>query len=312
MGLFKKIKKGVSSVTKGIGKAVKSVVKGVVKVGKKIVKGVGKIMGKLGPIGTIAIGFLAPYALGAIAGAGMGWLSTAATKIMEVSSLVSNTIAAPFKALGSTIGSAVSQGGASLGGSLGGSLGQGITTITSKIGSALGGAASGDITAGAKKIFGDLSTQYSSTFSSSVAKSTGTNLLSGLDKGLENFSISQDAAVDFGFQNASPAQFGSLAEETGMALPNVHDVVGSFTPEFKGAGINEGQSLLGVSDTQKFGVGYQGESTSGLMDGLKKLTGALGNLPQPTAPAYMPIVDPGQGDMTPGALTSADGRGAFP
>ena len=84
MGFFKKIFKGIGKVFKKIGKGI-----------KKVFKKIGKAFGKLGFVGTIALAFLAPYALPAIAGwagglaasgnafvAGFGKMVGAATKVI--------------------------------------------------------------------------------------------------------------------------------------------------------------------------------------------------------------------------------------
>ena len=100
--------KAVKKVVKGVGKAVKSVVKGVVKVAKKVVSTVGKVMGKLGPIGSIAIGMIAPYAIGAMAGSTTGWVSAIGKGLQTVGKVIS----APMNALkavgGNLLGSAAS------------------------------------------------------------------------------------------------------------------------------------------------------------------------------------------------------------
>jgi len=59
--VFRRIKKAVKKVTKSVTKVVKKVVKSIAKVGKKIwkgVKGVAKKISKLGPLASIAIGFI--------------------------------------------------------------------------------------------------------------------------------------------------------------------------------------------------------------------------------------------------------------
>jgi len=65
MGFFSGIIRGIKKAVKGVTKAVKKVVKGIATVGKKIWKGVKKVakgfskaLGKLGPLASIAIGFI--------------------------------------------------------------------------------------------------------------------------------------------------------------------------------------------------------------------------------------------------------------
>lgn len=148
MGLFSGIKK----LVKGVGKVFKKVVKGIARLGKKIIKGVGKFIGKIGPVGMLAVSVIAPYALGALAGAGMGWVSTAAQKAIEFGSMVKSAVAAPFKLAGQAIG----KGAQALGQSIGG----GFQTITDKIASTLGAQGSGSISEGARSIFGDVANSY--------------------------------------------------------------------------------------------------------------------------------------------------------
>ena len=102
MGLFKKIFKGIGKVFKKIGKGI-----------KKVFGKIGKVFGKLGFIGTIALAFLAPYALPAIAGwagglaassnafvAGFGKMVGAATKVIGG---VGKAIGSVTKAVTSTV-----------------------------------------------------------------------------------------------------------------------------------------------------------------------------------------------------------------
>lgn len=58
MGLFSKIKKVFKKTVRGIGKVIKKVTKPFVKVAKAILKPVGKVFGKLGFVGSLALGFM--------------------------------------------------------------------------------------------------------------------------------------------------------------------------------------------------------------------------------------------------------------
>lgn len=58
MGLFSKIKKAFKKVVRGIGKVIKKVTKPFVKVAKAVLKPVGKVFGKLGFVGSLALGFM--------------------------------------------------------------------------------------------------------------------------------------------------------------------------------------------------------------------------------------------------------------
>ena len=66
MGLLSKIFKPFKKIVRKVGKAIKGVAKLITKPLKAILKPIGKIFGKLGPIGTIALGFLLPGLGGAL------------------------------------------------------------------------------------------------------------------------------------------------------------------------------------------------------------------------------------------------------
>jgi hypothetical protein len=130
--VIKGIGKGIKGAVKGVGKVVKKAAKAVKKVATSIGKGLdkltggafGKIMGKLGPIGSIALGFILPgigSALGGMwstaatamtgyTGFGSGFI-TAAGKAMQfasnftgkVSGFISDTIGTGLKKVGGTI-----------------------------------------------------------------------------------------------------------------------------------------------------------------------------------------------------------------
>lgn len=123
------VAKGIKKVVKGVGRVVKGVVKGIAKLGKGIVKGVGRFMGKLGPIGTIAMGFLAPMAIGAMAGSSVPWLSSLGKGVQAITS----TVTAPFKMAGQAIGKGISGFGNMVGGQ-----GSAFASVTDKIASAVG------------------------------------------------------------------------------------------------------------------------------------------------------------------------------
>ena len=73
MGFLSKIFKGVKKGIKGIFKGIKKVVKPIGKALKAVMKPFAKIANKLGPVGTMALMFIAPYALPAIWGAFGTW-----------------------------------------------------------------------------------------------------------------------------------------------------------------------------------------------------------------------------------------------
>jgi|LULN01.1.fsa_nt_gb hypothetical protein len=66
MGLLSKIFKPFKKIIKKVGKAIKGVAKIIAKPLKAVLKPIGKIFGKLGPIGTIALGFILPGLGGAL------------------------------------------------------------------------------------------------------------------------------------------------------------------------------------------------------------------------------------------------------
>lgn len=66
MGILSKIFKPFKKIVKKVGKAIKGVAKIIAKPLKAVLKPIGKIFGKLGPIGTIALGFLLPGLGGAL------------------------------------------------------------------------------------------------------------------------------------------------------------------------------------------------------------------------------------------------------
>ena len=73
MGFFSKVFKGIKKGIKGIFKGIKKVVKPIGKLFKQVLKPFGKLANKLGPIGTMALMFIAPYALPAIWGTFGTW-----------------------------------------------------------------------------------------------------------------------------------------------------------------------------------------------------------------------------------------------
>lgn len=169
MGLFSSIKKAVSGAFKGIKKVVKKVAKGVKKVakgivtstplghklwkeggklGKKIMKGVGKFMGKLGPIGSMALSFvLAPVmgpALGALwssFGAGAASMAASANTLMATLGTVGKGIFAAGNFVGGTLGAlgnAVTEGAKNV---MAGNFSQAATSFATNISNALTGKA---------------------------------------------------------------------------------------------------------------------------------------------------------------------------
>ena len=99
MGIFSKVWKGIKKVGKKIGKGI-----------KKVFGKVASAFGKLGIVGQLALGFLMPYALGALsnfAGAALGKVGTWSATLMKSSNLIAKTVGYGLKAVhvaGTTIG----------------------------------------------------------------------------------------------------------------------------------------------------------------------------------------------------------------
>lgn len=143
-----------------VGKVFKKVFKGITKVVKKVVKSIGKVMNKLGPIGTIALSFIAPHAIGWMAAQNGTWIGTLGKAIQGVGQAIS----APFKTI---VGA-----GKNLLGSALGSVSEGVTTL-----------------------FGENSiSKVLSTASDSFLKSSGAGAWSPFEAGSNAFSETMSAA----------------------------------------------------------------------------------------------------------------------
>lgn len=219
MGLFSSIKKAVKKIASPITKAVMKVTSKIVKVGKKIVKGIGRVAGKLGPLGMMAIGFIAPYAIGAMAGSSVGWVSTIGKTIQAAQAAV----AAPFKALGQVagagaqkVGGMLAEGAAKMGME---GLSQGITSITENIVSTFG--YKGDLTQGVKDIFSDVGQQFSNITkvaptveAGTAAQYSSTQTMSPVETATERAGLlSPDAGPSIGLQESLDPT-GSLGVNT--------------------------------------------------------------------------------------------------
>lgn len=247
-GAAKTVKKQVS----GIAKSVKKVVSGIVKAGKKVVGKVGKALGKLGPIGTIAIGFLAPYALGALAGSSIGWVSTIGKTLQAVQA----TAAAPFQAIGKVVGAGVSQLGGGLSTALGGSstaIGTGIQTVTDKI-VALTGYEGGKVMTEIGDVFKGVKNSWTSIGSDAVApglKTPSPEKDLGFKSGeykldTSDFSLKEKSKslLDYDFESGTYSTDASKFTLSPPATTRL-DVAQAITPEFSGAGSREDYILAG-------------------------------------------------------------------
>ena len=157
MGFFSKAWKGIKGVVKKVARTVKKVAKTVVtalpggdkiwefgtKIGKGIEKGIGWIGEKLGPIGTMALSFVLPFAAPLFAGMWAGFGAAAAGM-----AATGGTIAS---ALG-TVGSAIFNGANFVGGTLG-AMGKAIAEGVSNLGKGQFGAAGNAFTSNMKSAF---------------------------------------------------------------------------------------------------------------------------------------------------------------
>lgn len=277
---LKKAGRAVGKVFKGVGRAVKKVVSGIVKFGKKIVKGVGKVMGKLGPIGTLAVGIIAPYALGAIAGAGMGWVSTAAQKALEFGSLVKSAVAAPFKALGQVAGKGISALGQSVGGKF--------ATLTETMASKLG-YTGGSVSEGIKNVFGEVGAKWDTlmTPASATTKMTEFGVSESTMEALKSGVAEGETVAQLGSE-----QLNMLAEQDAFFAPQGYNPMGidptsqqyqMLAEQDVGLGGKTslfGQAQLAEETRQALAmpVGGTGEAiaSGNLFDKLKKGLGSLG------------------------------------
>ena len=99
MGLLSKVWKGIKKTVKKIGKGI-----------KKVVGKVAKVFGKLGIVGQLALGFLMPYALGAMssfASAALGKVGTWSATLVKSSNVFAKAVGYGLKAVhkvGTTLG----------------------------------------------------------------------------------------------------------------------------------------------------------------------------------------------------------------
>jgi hypothetical protein len=126
MGFLSKIFKPFKKIVRGIGRGIKGIAKIITKPLKAILKPIGKIFGKLGPIGTIALGFLLP-GIGSALGSWFNAAGGAFQGLFEVGSFMHNTIG--------SIGTAI-QGAAKWGGDM---YGKTVGRVFDTIGGALKG-----------------------------------------------------------------------------------------------------------------------------------------------------------------------------
>lgn len=243
------VARAVKKVFKGVGKIVKKVVSGVVKLGKKIVQGVGKFMGKIGPIGTIAIGFLAPYAIGAMASSSIGWVSSIGKGLQAVGGLIK----APFQAAGQVLGKGVDflgKGASSLFGGVDTMVGRGVGTLTDKITNFLG-YNGGSVSENVKGIFSDSMTKFDEAFKTNFSGTTGYAEMSPF--GVSEGTMDALRSVDGATVSADSDVFKTLIEEEMDFAP----------PGYRPTGFYEGSAQHEALLTQEKGTGFGSEPLFG-------------------------------------------------
>ena len=310
--------KAVKKIVKPITKIAKKVVKGVVKLGKKVVKGVGKATGKLGPIGTIAMMYVAPWAISSMAGSSIGWVSSLGKGLQAVGSAVQ----APFKALGQVAGGVVDKVGSSLAQSVGGSLGQGIQTITTKMTDFLGYQGNG-ISEGVQNVFDGVKADWNNAFGTEFTASSGqvaqtaaqqastSALEAGLTPGGEQAKMlmEQTAGMDgFMSQGIDRGAIEALKDSKGY---NLSRHLAEQNVGFGQAGV---RASVGEDPFTVDGAGAAGAQPS-LLDKAKKAFTGMGSLAgagKGTASSIVQPINPGSYSLesaTPGPGVGAGGSG---
>lgn len=295
MGIFSKIKRAFKKITSGIGRAIKKVVKGIGKVAKSILKPIGKVFGKLGPIGTLAIGFIVPWAVGAMAT--MGGTIGAIGKGLQA---VGKFATAPIRAAGKLVGNAVGAGAQAIGNAVGteGLFGQGINSITSKVANLVGYNGSG-VTSGVTDIFRDAAVSMDSAFGTSLSPASTTRMTEfGLSSSTMN--ALEAGANDGTLIQGGSEQFNILSEQDRMFALDNYNPSGLIenSEQYKmlakqDAGIGGSSGLLGnklAAETQQAAADSVGgevvEPTNSL---LSRITKGLGGL-SPTTPATSLVI----------------------
>lgn len=113
-----------------IGKAIGKVFKGIKKVFKKVIDGIGKVMGKLGPIGSIALGFVLGPVVGTLAKA-----NGLTGQIFSGIQAVQKAISLPFEAVKQVGGTILGDALGTLGKTVGADnfIGEGLMSLSEKI-----------------------------------------------------------------------------------------------------------------------------------------------------------------------------------
>lgn len=236
------IGRSIGKAFKSIGKVVKKVVKGVVNFGKKVVKGVGKFMGKLGPIGTIALAVLAPMAATAMAGSGVGWLSSIGKGLKAIGGVVQ----APFKAAGQIIGKGVDFLGKGASNFFGGAdtiVGRGIGNLTETLTNKLG-YSGGSVTENVKGIFNDSIMEFDTAF--------GTNF-----SGTGGYAEMSPFGVSEGTMEALRSNPGATISADSQAFKTLssQDMVFA-SPEYRPTGFYSGSQQELMALEQESGTGF--------------------------------------------------------
>lgn len=280
------VAKAVKKVVKGVGKVVKKVVKGVVKLGKKVVKGVGKVMGKLGPIGMIALAVIAPYAIGAMASSSIGWVSSIGQGLQAVSSAIS----APFKFVGNAISKGLGQAASGASNIF--------SSITEKVTGFLSNVSGSGVTEGAKQIATNAGSGFGEIFGSSTTfgkeaigeiaiNATGEAAATGFEAVGQSAFEASTAAFDSGapfadnFLTAASAEtakqnaagmYGDLAIDN-TRPGSVFDTAVADNSIFSTEGVNPFDKQYSAEALGKIDVT---KSDTSLLDKLKKGLGGFG------------------------------------
>jgi hypothetical protein len=152
---WKEVKRGASS----LGKEIKRAGSKIVNFGKRVIKGIGKVMGELGPLGTMALSLMAPWAVGVLQGMG-GWAGT----LGNFAAAVGNTVAAPFQALGQAAGKVVGDIGGALASNISNeTISSGVMKITESLQTALG-YEGGSVSENVSKIANSVSDDWGKVF----------------------------------------------------------------------------------------------------------------------------------------------------
>lgn len=234
------IAKAVGKIVKGVAKAVGKVVKGVIKVAKKVVGTFGKVFGKLGPLGSIALGFILPGVGNFLAGSSTGWVSAIGKGIQTVTS----ALKAPFKIVG--------KAGADLLGGIGKGLtnagfetiGGGFSSVSDSLNTFLGGTGQ-SVGEYAKDVIGGVTDAWTDTLGGAASEANSSLISEG------------SSAID----STSELATGEAGQAVGAeaASSSAEAVKSAGAAEAAQGATTEGGNLLGKPPTTQ--AGYLSEES---------------------------------------------------